>query len=367
MNVILYAIAGFNFLFLTFFIWYYKSRLDKLYYLFSFFLLGKGLKLLSNIVFSLGPNQASTMLILIANIFDSMLFFYAPFIYFFTKQISTGFSFNRSSYLHFIPFVIFLILSVLYVISGSLNQNSEFFLTISSLKSNFRFLYFIQVIGYSIVSYWLLLVAEKEDSKFKDSFKWFKNLIFIFMVVWGLFLVSSISYFTNHNVLSNITHVLGIISLIILSNITLFALLKNPQLFYNNLVLKMPSSENNEVITQHNYKKLCDIVLQNELFRQTDLKVSDLSSKMGISTRNISGLIKKYHNGNFYDFINSFRIEEAKKMLADEDNDMTILSILYESGFNSKSVFNTTFKKVEGMTPSNFREKKLEVQFYNNA
>ncbi len=364
---ILYAIAGFNFLFLTFFIWYYKSKLDSAYYLFSYFLLGKGLTLISNFIFSLELNQLSTELINVAIILNSMLFFYAPFIYFFSMQICKGFSFKSVSYIHFLPFAMFLILSMSQVIIGSMDQNSNLFQTVSFLKAKFTYLYFAQVIGYSVLSYKLLIDTEKKDSKFKASFKWFKTLIFIFIVVWTLFLVSSISFELQQVQLSKYSEILGVISLIILSNTTLFALLKNPQLFYINLTLKMGSAENNEVITKENYKKLCNMILENGLFRQADLKVSDLSAKMGISTRNVSGLIKAYHNGNFYDFINSFRIEEAKKMLADENNDMTILSILYESGFNSKSVFNTTFKKVVGITPSHFREKNLEVQFYNNS
>ncbi|MCB0462391.1 MAG: AraC family transcriptional regulator [Flavobacteriaceae bacterium] len=367
MSVVLFAIAGFNFLFLTFFIWYYKSRLDASYYLFSFFLLGKGLTLISNVVFSLDANHVPSQLINVAIILNSMLFFYAPFIYFFSLEICKGFSYKSINYLHFLPFVVFLILNVSQVVIGSMDTNSNLFQTVSFLKNKFTYFYFAQVIGYSVLSYKLLIDTEKKDSKFKASFKWFKALIFVFIVVWSLFLVSSISFELQQLKVSKYSEILGIISLIVLSNTTLFALLKNPQLFYNNLTLKMGSVENNEVITKENYKKLCDIVLENGLFRQADLKVSDLSTQMGVSTRNVSGLIKTYHDGNFYDFINSFRIEEAKKMLADENNDMTILSILYESGFNSKSVFNTTFKKVVGITPSHFREKNLELQFYNNS
>ncbi|MGC9366431.1 MAG: helix-turn-helix domain-containing protein [bacterium] len=59
---------------------------------------------------------------------------------------------------------------------------------------------------------------------------------------------------------------------------------------------------------------------------------------------------------NFFNFVNSYRIEEVKKMLVDEVNsDRTILEIMYECGFNSKSSFNSVFKKQTGLTPSQYR------------
>ena len=54
---------------------------------------------------------------------------------------------------------------------------------------------------------------------------------------------------------------------------------------------------------------------------------------------------------NFFDFINTYRIEEMKKQLQGESK-YTILGIAYESGFNSKSSFNRIFKKYTGQTPS---------------
>ena len=60
---------------------------------------------------------------------------------------------------------------------------------------------------------------------------------------------------------------------------------------------------------------------------------------------------------NFYDLINTHRVEEAKKRLIDSNNTKTILEILYEVGFNSKSVFNSAFKKNTGFTPTEFRKK----------
>jgi AraC-like DNA-binding protein len=62
---------------------------------------------------------------------------------------------------------------------------------------------------------------------------------------------------------------------------------------------------------------------------------------------------------NFYDFINRHRIDEASRLLTNPaDEKITILEVLYEVGFNSKSSFNTLFKKYTGLTPTEFRKKQ---------
>jgi AraC-like DNA-binding protein len=67
-------------------------------------------------------------------------------------------------------------------------------------------------------------------------------------------------------------------------------------------------------------------------------------------------MLNEHFHKNFSDYINSLRIEEAKKILQDPANNKTILEILYETGFNSKASFNAYFKKETGLTPTEFKE-----------
>jgi AraC-like DNA-binding protein len=57
---------------------------------------------------------------------------------------------------------------------------------------------------------------------------------------------------------------------------------------------------------------------------------------------------------DFRNFINRFRVEEAQRLLK-SDPEMSILTICFEVGFNSKSTFNTAFKKISGITPRDYR------------
>jgi AraC-like DNA-binding protein len=62
-------------------------------------------------------------------------------------------------------------------------------------------------------------------------------------------------------------------------------------------------------------------------------------------------------NKTFYDLVNGYRVEEAKRLLLDpKSKNNKILAIAFDSGFNSKTTFNTVFKKFTGFTPSDFKE-----------
>ena len=88
-----------------------------------------------------------------------------------------------------------------------------------------------------------------------------------------------------------------------------------------------------------------------------ELNLELFSREIGIHQRVISKVINSVFNQNFFGFINSYRITEAKKALENPANKQTILEILYNAGYNNKSVFNTSFKKETGLTPTQYRSK----------
>ncbi len=88
--------------------------------------------------------------------------------------------------------------------------------------------------------------------------------------------------------------------------------------------------------------------------------MSVLARETGLSTSYLSKIINTNSDYNFSDFINNFRIEKAKKLLADaEYNNYTYIAIGYECGFNSKSTFYTAFKKFTGQTPSIYKQNSI--------
>ncbi|WP_375238113.1 helix-turn-helix domain-containing protein [Aurantibacter sp.] len=106
--------------------------------------------------------------------------------------------------------------------------------------------------------------------------------------------------------------------------------------------------------------KLEKAILEDKVFLNPKLTVKLLATQIDSNEKYMSYLINKKYDKNFSNFINEHRIEFAKKILVDKDyNQYTIEAIGGLSGFNSKSGFNTFFKKYTGLTPSQYKKEKV--------
>ncbi len=96
---------------------------------------------------------------------------------------------------------------------------------------------------------------------------------------------------------------------------------------------------------------------EEKSFLNPSLTIQNVSESIDIPLRDLSLLINHKLNQHFYDFVNTYRIEHAMVILKSATKSkLTILEILYDVGFNSKSSFNTAFKKHTGTTPTAYRK-----------
>jgi|GEM_PF-1518787 len=112
--------------------------------------------------------------------------------------------------------------------------------------------------------------------------------------------------------------------------------------------------------------ELCRVMEQNKPYLKSDLTLQALAGEVRVKPHHLSQIINQYHQKNFSDFVNDYRVKEAQRMIV-ENSHFKLEAIGYESGFNTKATFNTAFKKVTGGTPSEFRKKEQEkeVKTYN--
>ena len=104
------------------------------------------------------------------------------------------------------------------------------------------------------------------------------------------------------------------------------------------------------------YKKLlADHMEQMKPYLNPDITLETVAKDTSINARILSQIINESYKNNFNGYINEFRIQESLKQLSSIKNKKTILEILYDSGFNSKSAFYTEFKKHTGITPQEYR------------
>jgi len=104
-------------------------------------------------------------------------------------------------------------------------------------------------------------------------------------------------------------------------------------------------------------KNKLSLIMQNDKpFLDNELNLVKLAQIQGINIRELSFVINEGFGENFNQFINKYRVEESKRILSDPGfKHLNMLGVAYQAGFNSKTIFNTTFKKLTGFTPSEFR------------
>lgn len=99
-------------------------------------------------------------------------------------------------------------------------------------------------------------------------------------------------------------------------------------------------------------------------YLDSELNLVKLADMLSITPHQLSYSINSGLNGNFFQYINKYRVEMAKELLlSTEYESKTMLAIAFDSGFNSKTSFNTTFKKMTNQTPSQFKKSVQNIQF----
>lgn len=123
--------------------------------------------------------------------------------------------------------------------------------------------------------------------------------------------------------------------------------------------LKQIHTKNESHITNDNvyFKELDFLMKEAKIYRDPNLGLDSMAKKLNISGNYLSQLVNKLSGHNFTDYINRYRIEDAKFKLRNPNFiNYTIISIALESGFNSKSTFYSAFKKLTGISPKEYRK-----------
>ncbi|WP_298712259.1 helix-turn-helix domain-containing protein [Chitinophaga sp.] len=105
------------------------------------------------------------------------------------------------------------------------------------------------------------------------------------------------------------------------------------------------------------YERLCRLMEERQPFLDPDLTHASLADLLGVQRHHLSQIINEHSGGSYFEFVNGYRIEAVKRMLADpRKQHLSILGIAMECGFQSKATFNAAFRKMTGVTPSEWQK-----------
>jgi len=367
---ILKIIAAFQFLLVSIFLITHKQISNKI---FATFLLSKALSIVDSLLFRF----KEYIYVDFPHIFciaGTFIFLYGPSLYFYTKSLAyRGFKFKKIHTFHLIPFISYWIFMTFrfHIHSTEIKREllaSTYFFNYYEALIVFGFL-FIQILAYTIASLCVLQSYRSEIKKVFSSIdrinlSWLSFLLFGFIVIWLMEFSNFIILMTTGTSLLFL-NIVSLMSIFIFANAIVYRGLRQPKIFSG--IEKRPKYEKSSLTKSDSERYLKDLIAYMEIkkpYLTPSLTLNDLAEKLSIPARYLSQVINESLNQNFFDFINSYRIEEAKRYLMDHSNSKkTILEVLYEVGFNAKSTFNSVFKKHTGMTPSEFKKLHSNPKF----
>ena len=306
---------------------------------------------------------------------------FGPLIYFYTRSVVyKNFSLSIMKSLHFLPFIILCAGTEYLYLRQSRNEQENI---ISRLREHHfpalitlvSLLIFLQFLSYVIISLNLVSRYKKASGQF---FSDRKNTDVTWLYTMLIFLISIIVVTALNGLIAQtylVKYYLTVFNIIIFFMFlyivrVMLKALRKPDFF-------SITEEESLQVQSHGYhvkgsvrpvhnepgriaQTVLEYVKNNRPYLDPELTLDQLARQLSLKSRLLSQVINDELGQNFYDFINRKRIEEASRLLTNpKDPKITVLEVLYEVGFNSKSSFNTLFKKYTGLTPTEFKKKNL--------
>jgi AraC-like DNA-binding protein len=215
------------------------------------------------------------------------------------------------------------------------------------------------MIIYNIAGFVFLRNAFKERgispfTRIKNDLSWYRDIHLLLMLLVITFFVVRTNF--PHDLGDHI--VAASISLIIY--ITSFTVLRRSLFFQETNVRQQKKYEKSSLtaeIQSTTLRKLEEVMTSEKPFLDPGFSMPVLARRLGISTHHLSQILNEELKQNFFDFSGAYRIREAQKLLTgEESNFIKIEEIAQMVGYNSKSAFNTAFRKVTGSTPSEYKK-----------
>jgi AraC-like DNA-binding protein len=309
---------------------------------------------------SLSAKQLLTLGLAIAVIGKSLcLHFYVQAI---TRQ---DFSLGRAQLLHLLHVPVALGL----IAVGQLDSDKLRFVGTNQTETTIHFTnyfwHYIKLlpVAYALAAAWVTYQYKQQLKEFYSSLsmegpQWLFLLTLGFALNWAWSLiVHFIGQFTRLSTADSLGIADNYITFLLLNALFIYSLRYAHQLLETRDKPKekepLPVAE----AAPDDIERIRAVMEQQQLYLTQNLNIEEFARHVGMHYREVSSIINKHFDTNFFEFVNAYRVDKAKAMLIDPAYaHMTILDILLESGFNSKSAFHRFFKRYTGMSAAEFRK-----------
>lgn len=291
-----------------------------------------------------------------------LYFLYGPLMYFFIQTQFEEFPlFTKKNFLHLLPFFAFLAYKIPYYLSGA--DDKVLFMSGDIIATELQIMVYtiipwLQVFSlliYSLINFRILKQKEKSGKKTVGRVRKINAafLGFVFSFSSYYVMVSTIGYVLKYD------YAISISMSFFIYYIGYYWFTDSIKEVETNKTAKYQNSKLSLAEFQDLSMKLNKLMSSEKMFLKRDLNLEKLSNLVGAPKHHLSQVLNHYLEKSFSEFVNEFRVEEAKNLLQNEELILNMNGIASEAGFNTKASFYNAFKKYTGLTPVQHREKWL--------
>jgi len=297
-----------------------------------------------------------------------------PFILFYVKALTNAdFSISRINSKHLIPVLIEVGIQVTMISQSILNRELLYNTPLYFYTTPLIYIWVASSIFYYlrlslgiIDNHEVWLIRNLSNLK-EITLTWLKRLIVYYRLLWIVWIpfVTAFLLFFRYQLQYLVVVLVLYFLMLVMIYLTFWIGIEG--LSRTNFILirdseKKTENKNFTQLTQdeiHDYiRRLDQLMSEEKIYLNQNLSLYELAARLKADPNLISFILNNHLKMNFYDFINRHRIDEVKSKLDDAQyNHLTLLGIALESGFNSKTTFNRVFKRITGITPTQFKKK----------
>jgi len=296
-------------------------------------------------------------------------FLYGPLLYFYFKRVVENYKLSVKDLVHLIPTVLLVIWLMPYY---GLSATEKFNLLLDNTESvhlSRKVLVVIKSLSLCLYAVGIYLVYRNKkkneksyNSEIKSRILWERNIMIIFIcyafayLLHGAVVVRLVEYMP-------FTYIKSVFMMVMIFYMVLMSGLR-PEIIMNangnafgisKLPIKYEKSNLTESLSAELRDKLVDLLTHQKVYKNNSISLERLSEMLGTTRHNTSQVINEHFDMSFHDLINQYRILEAVDIFdEDQKQNLNIIEVAYEVGYNNKVTFNKAFKKHMNQTPSTY-------------
>ena len=299
---------------------------------------------------------------------QTLLLLDGPLFWLYTRSLIESEPFSHRVLWHFLPFLLLFTNSTILAINKPEAVIAKYEAVLANIlageqfASQFDVIFIVIVLGVSLLYVFRAVrIARAYNQRLLENYSTIENMkaswIISFQRIWVLmFMLPIFIYFSNYIFpITQSLYILGGVLLAVLVFSVFFSSSLLRQVYAPASILQksLQSTRKQTEIDRDQIEKIKQEMGEKQYYLDEELSLRQLADYLELKPIELTELIKQSEYENFYDFVNSYRVDQVKEQLK-KSNDQ-IIQLAYQNGFKSKSTFNKIFKEKTGFTPKAYR------------